>query len=951
MRLTKLKTRAIRHGLALLCISLLLSGCGLAKGQGNLDAGEKYQASGQYRAAYIEAKKVLQRDSKNGKAWLLLGQASLMLGNPADASSELDKAKANGVPEAQWAVPMGRALLVTQQYDTLLKTLSLEKSFEPQIKARVEALRGDAYRGLKQVDQAQQSYKSALALDPKDPRALMGLARLATIANDPVSAGNFVQQALAASPESPQAWIYKGDMAFDSGNLAGAESDYQKVLSFKNADWMPQEQFYTLSRLANAQAQQNKLDKALASIQTLEKMSPQQPYPHYLHAVVLYKQGHLDDALSELQQVLKVSPDNTQAQVLMGAVNYAQGNYGQAEMYLSNVMGTDQKNVEARKLLALTLYREGRSRQALDMLRPAVPGTPSDTELLALLQRAGAKGAGTHASVASAASAGTTPSGAPTTGESNPSDTRFAQASNALASGNASEAIRLLQEIPAGDASIEARRAPLLAMAYVRAKRPDEAVKMAAEYAIKNPRSSAAHMLYGTVLVAAGKRADARAQYAEAHKLDPKNIEVLLSLGSLDSLEGHYKDADGRFETVLKQDPQNAAAMTALGRLAMVQNDKAQAIKWLKQAIGTAPKAAAAYVGLVMLYSESGQFEEAASTARQFADADPNNPAALNALGAAELNAGHHNEALKPLQQAVNLAPQVALFRTNLARAQVLNKDTKAAEDNLDKVIKADPGQVTAVTLRSFMKLQNHDLPGAVALAQTLQTQPATKAAGFSLEGDLYMVDKSWVNAEKAYQQGLKITYVQPLVIKRFQALNGGGAKEPEGILNDWLAKHPDDAATRLLLAQYYLDHSKNTLAASQYETVLKAYPANVGALNNLAWVYAEQHNPKALALAERAYKLAPQSPGVADTYAWALIADKQPATALPILVKAGKAAPKVLAIQYHLAVAQERTGDKAGARSTLEALQKSGGDFEDKPAAEKLYHELNGASGHSPGN
>src|SRR3546814_12182343 len=106
-------------------------------------------------------------------------------------------------------------------------------------------------------------------------------------------------------------------------------------------------------------------------------MTPQ-PYPHYLHAVVLYKQGHFDDAISQLQQVLKSLPDNPQAQMLMGAVNYAQGNYGQTEMYLSNVMGTDPKNVEARKLLALTLYREGRSRQALDMLRPAVPASSDE---------------------------------------------------------------------------------------------------------------------------------------------------------------------------------------------------------------------------------------------------------------------------------------------------------------------------------------------------------------------------------------------------------------------------------------------------------------------------------------------------------------------------------------------------------------------------------------------
>lgn len=932
MRLIKLNAGAAHRGLTLLCVAALLAGCGLASGQGSLSSGTKYQAEGKYRAAYIEAKKVLQRDDKNGNAWLLLGEASLRLGNPKEALGDLQNAKAHGVPEARWVVPMAQVLLVTQEYDELLKTLPAGKSFEPRTQVRVEVLRGDAWLGLKKPDQAKQSYQAALKLEPTDPRALVGMAKLAAAANQPDSAAGYLKKALAAAPENPQAWIAKGDLAFDRGDFATAEADYQKVLGFKQPDWLPQEHFYTLTRLANAQARQNQLDKALASIQTLEKMAPQQPYPHYLHAVVLFKQGHLDDAISELQQVLKAAPDNAQAQMLMGAVNYAQGNYGQAEMYLSNVMGMDQKNADARKLLALTLYREGRSSQALDTLRPAVPGTPSDAQLLALLQRA-ATTTGTGKSKATAAA----------TGGNSPLDAQFAQAGKALAGGDESEAIRLLQEIPVGDASTEARRNSLLVMAYVREKRPDEAVKTAAEYAKKNPKDSAAHLLYGTALIAAGKRDQARDQYNEALKLDAKNVAALLSLGSLDSLEGHYKDATGHYEAALKQDPHNAAAMTALGQVAVLQGHKADAVKWFKQAIDAAPKSATAYVGLVVVYSQSGQFDEAASTAERLVKVDPDNPAALNALGAAQLNAGHHAEAIKPLQQAVNLAPQSSLYRTNLARAQLLNKDTAGAEKNLDEVIKNDPGQVTAVALRATMKLQKHDLPGAIALARTLQKQSATKAAGFTLEGDLYMASKSYDKAAQAYQQGLKLDYDRPLVFKRFQALSASGAKQPEGVLRDWLGKHPDDAATRLMLAQYYLDHAQNESAAGEYRRVLKAYPSNVAALNNLAWIYTEQHDPKALALAEQAHKLAPDSPGVADTYGWALIAANQPKTALPILAKAARDAPKVPAIQYHLAVAQARTGDNAGAKSTLDALQKSGADFQDKPAAEKLYKELGG--------
>jgi putative PEP-CTERM system TPR-repeat lipoprotein len=927
---TILNARSMRRGLLVLSISLLVAACGLVDRTDGLTAGARNQAEGKYRAAYIEAKKVLQKDSKNGQAWLLLGRASLMLGDPKEALNDLQNARANGVPEAQWAVPLGQAMLLAQQYDDLLKTLSPDASLDPPVKAEVLRLRGDAQRGLRQFDQAGQSYKAALALDAKNARSLIGLAKLASASNNQDAAGQYVEQALAASPENPQAWIAKGDLAFDAGQLAEAEAAYQKVLGISKPDWLPQEHFYTLLRLASAQAQQDKFDPALANIQTLEKMAPDQAYPHYLHAVVLYKQGHLDDAVSQLQLVLKDVPNNEQAQTLMGAVNYAQGNYAQAEMYLSNAMGINSNNREARRLLALTFYREGRTSQALNTLRPAVDGSPSDTQLLALLQ--GAAAAGVRTPGADALAGGKTPANDP-----------FAPAEKALAAGQDSEALRLLQAMPVEDAAAEARRNRLLVMTYVRDGRVADAVKTAEAHASKHPQDSAAHLVYGTALIAAGKRPEARAQYEQAARLEPGSLAALMSLGSLDSLEGRYKDAAGRYDTVLKHDPHNEAAMMAHSRLALLQGDKAGAIKWAKQAIDAAPKSPAPYLGLVLLYSESGQFDEAVGTAKRLVAMEPGNPAALNALGAAQMNAGDTAEALKTLQKAVDLAPQAALYRTNLARAQLIGKDTKGAESNLEQVIKGDPDQVQAVVLLATVKLQANDLPGALALARALQAKPATRAAGFALEGDLYMANKSPGDAVAAYQKGLKAHPDRPLVIKTFLALNESGAAKPETVLIDWLAKHPDDEATRTLLAQHYMSHQQNALAETQYEQLLKANPSNVGALNNLAWILTEQRDPKALALAERAYKLAPTSPSVQDTYAWALLAGDQAKTALPILAKAAKAAPKVPSIQYHLAVAQARTGDKAAALRTLESLRQSVADFDDKQAAEALYRELGG--------
>lgn len=934
MRLNRTRTHSFRISLAAFAAGLLLAGCGLASGGGNLEAGAKYQAEGNYRAAYIEAKKALQKNEKDGEAWLLLGQSSLLLGNPDDALTELGKAKENGAEEGKWVVPLGRALLVSQQFNKLLATLPANGAFTPGVKARVEALRGDAQIALKQLDLAKQSFESALQSDPNNPYALVGLAKLAVIGKDPDSAAKYMKQALASSPDNPQAIVMQADLALDNHDLAAAEAGYQKAIDLKNADWLPQERYYALARLANAQVQQDHLDKALASIATLEKMAPKQPFPHFLKAAVLFRQGHLDDAITALQQVLQATPDDPRAQLLMGNVNYAKGNYAQAEMYLSNALGMDQNNAEARKLLALTYYREGRSQQALDTLRPLVPGQATDAQLLATLQRAAAEGAATP----KAANAGTAPA---------PAESPIMQAGQALVSGNESEAIHLLETMPAGSASDEARRTILLVVGYAREKRTGEAVKVAADYAAKHPKDSGAHLLYGTALVVDGKRDQAREQYNEAVKLDPKNVAALLSLGSLDTLDRKFDDAAGRYNQVLKIDSNNAVAMTALGTLAMQKNDRSGAIQWFQRAIAASPKTVQPYVALVMLYSQARQFDDAITTAQKLVSEVPNNAMGLNALGAAQLAAGHNADALKPLQQAVQLDPNVPLYRVNLARAQILNKDPKAAEASLDEVIAGHPYDANAVGMRAFLKVQDKDLPGAVALARTLQKNDATRLAGLTLEGDVYMAGKSYADAAKAYQKALQANDSRALVVRTFEALSRSGAKEPQGVLTDWLAKHSDDAAVRMLLAQYYLGQSQNAQAASEYETVLKAYPSNVGALNNLAWIYTEQHDPKGLELAGKAYKLAPKSASVADTYAWSLVAADRSKEALPILATAAKAAPQNADIQYHLAVAQANTGDKAGARTTLEALAKiDDANFRNKQDAEKLLQSLGGSAG-----
>lgn len=916
----------------LLCVALL-SACGVNGAHGSVSAGNQYLAHGKYRAAYIEAKKALQKNEANGKAWLLLAKASLMLGNPNDALSDLGNAQSNGVSQSQLAVPMARALLVTRHYHKLIKSIKLSQKMSGKQKVAVLAARGEAMLALGLTAPAQYTYQSAVQLAPNDAQPLVGLARVALADHDVDTARQYLKKAQTLAPHDPQIWATKGDAALTAGNLATAEADYTKAISQKHGNLLPQEQYSLIAKLAETELRQNELKSALKHIQTLEKMGPGEPYGHYLHAAVDFKQGKMEDAVSQLQQVLKVMPNSVPAQLLMGAVNYAQNNLAQADMYLSNVLGEAPDNTAARNLLGLTLYREGESHQALKVLRPLMGKNGSSAKMLAMLQQEAGQGARLFKPSSSGTRNG--PAGA------NTFESEFGRANEAMAKGQVGQAIRVLKAMPKGTPSQEYARTRMMVLAYLRNGQRNQARKLAAGYAQSHEKQSDAHLLYGSVLMSEGKFEQAKTQFLRGYKLDSKNIAALLSLGAVDGLAGHDKSARKRYQTVLRLQPKNVQALAALGELSEKEGHKRTAARYFGHVRRLAPKLALPYIELALLYSREGQFKKALSVAKAFHKKVPASPVALNALGAAELNAGHHEAALASLQKAVKADPKNLLYRLNLARSEILTHHFKSAEKDLAQVVKARPQVVRAVAMLAFLKAKSGHLMAGVALADQLAQYPKTKVAGRVLKGDLYMSAAQYKKAAAAYDQAFKIDHSRSAVIQLFRARTAAGMAGAGSVLESWLKGHPKDDAVRMLLGQYQLSEHHYAKAVAQYEKVLKKYPNNVAALNNLAYVYVEQKDKRALSYAKKAYQLAPKASPIEDTYGWALVQAGEAKVAVPILRSAARKASKNPEIHYHLAVALAQTGNKKDAEKTLQTLLQTKASFSDKANAKKLYDRL----------
>lgn len=157
----------------------------------------------------------------------------------------------------------------------------------------------------------------------------------------------------------------------------------------------------------------------------------------------------------------------------------------------------------------------------------------------------------------------------------------------------------------------------------------------------------------------------------------------------------------------------------------------------------------------------------------------------------------------------------------------------------------------------------------------------------------------------------------------------------------NWLKAQPKDVAARTYLAQAYMTRGDNKLAIEQYQEMLRNQPGNPFALNNLAWLYYREKDPRALEVAEQVYKLQPNAATIADTLGWILLDQGKTARGVEILQKAAALAPENPEIGYHYAVALAKSGDKQKARQQLESLFATGKDFPQQDEAKALLKQL----------
>ena len=915
------------HLILALLFSIGLAACGGESSETLLNQAKASLAAGDHKAAIIQLKSAIQKDERNAEARYQLGSLQLEEGQYAAAEKEFRRAREAGLAADRINPLLARALIRQDAFQRMLDEIP-----QPAEGSVTEAVmlvaRADAQLGLGHKEEARHSLERALTIAPRDADTHLALARLALVDGKPEAAFQEVGSALEFAPKHRDGWLFKAELLRATGKPKEAVAAYQTVLQID-----PRHQGARLA-LAGIAIAENRLAEARREVDTVLKAAPGNLQGRYTQALIDFREKKTEAARDHLATVLKTAPDYLLAVLLGGAIEYTLGNMQTAESHLSKVVKAAPRNSYARRLLAATQLRQGRPDDAARTLAPAGPDNSNDAGIhvvageIALAKKDFAK-ASAHFEKAAQLS----PESAAI---------RTELGISRLAQGD-SRAMADLQAA-AGMEGAGSRADNMIILNQIKQQKFDAALASVAALEKKQPASPQPWNYRGAVYMGKKDPARARESFSHALKLDPKFFPAAANLAQLDLQDNQPAAAKNRFEGILKADPKHLQAMLALANLSLRQKDEKAYTSWLEKAASANPQAMQPRVLLARHLLARGENAQALSAARAAVNAQPANPVALDLLGTTQFATGDKDNALGTYRKLSELLPDQAAPRFKLAQVQIAMKQTVDARKTLQDALRLQPGMLEAQLMLGGLEIQSVRYDDAMKLAQQIQQQKPGSPAGPMLEGDVALARKQYNAAIAAYERAHKLGPSGAMLIRQHRALAGAGRpEEGEKRLAAWLASQPQDGNTRLYLAENLNLRGQYQAAAEHYLTLNQQNPGNLVVLNNLAWALQQQNDPRALGYAEQAFKLQPGNPAVMDTLGWLLVRQGQSQRGIKLLQQALSKAPDAAEIQYHLAAAFARSGDRARAQSELERLLASGMAFPQEQEARALLQQLKG--------
>ncbi len=747
---------------------------------------------------------------------------------------------------------------------------------------------------------ARLAFDNAVAVDPKNVKALYELAERLSKLGDLQDAAKYYQAVVNQDAGHLMARVKLGQIYLLASKPGDAEKMANEALALDAADIDAQ------VLLGSVLAAQNNTDAAFVKAEAALQKKPDDVGATLLLASLNAKTGKPDKAIAVLSKAVDKHKDNVPMRLMLVNLYTQSRDLEKAESMLEAIVKIEPNVVEHRKRWAVFLINTKQPDKAETVLRRAVAELPEDEQAKLMLVEFLATQKTPEAAIAELIPM--------VEQNTNNYELRFKLAQLQWAQKQLDKAEDTLKEIveldKQGLQSAKARNQ--LARLYMASGRVEQAKAFVKELLAANPEDLATVALRGEIALAENRAPEAIADFRTVLSEQPNNIPLLKLLSAAHLLNKDPVLARENIQKAVELAPGDEAARLDLVNLLLQIGDKEQATQQLNALFKLNPNSKNGLDALFKIYSAQQQWEQALQVAAQFERAYADDATGYYLSGLA-------------YQASGKLEQSTARFE------QALHKQAQAVEP-------------LAQLVKNYLSLKQPD-KALNRLNEALKSQPRNFFA-YNLIGDVERFSNKYAEAVNAYRQAIDIKPAWPVPYRNIALIDIMQKHKNEAIdiLIKGIANADEPRELVADLAALYHQDGEHQKVIALYEERSKKNPASLIDLNNLARYLAEYgDNAEALS---RAAKLAEplaktNNPFMLDTVAWIDYKQGNYDKALKNLLNIVELNPDIALSNYHLGMVYVKQGDKAAAKNYLQKAIDKKTDFNGLTEAKETLKTL----------
>ncbi|WP_435236248.1 tetratricopeptide repeat protein [Psychromonas sp. PT13] len=856
----------------LLSSAIVLTGCGEAETKVEtiniepyIQQAQSYLQTSQFKPAISAATDAIKADPTQIEGYIALAKVNEKLGRPQQNIDLLEAYK--GTPNSEYYFTLlnayqksGKLVSSQQLIDDNLALLQKQ----PQ---RFEYAKAQQLLFKKELTPAKKAFEALLDSADYKVDSMLALAKIAATNDDMDDAMSMLDNILAIDDQNTEALFLKSAIYLNQNDLENTEKLLTQALSsLPTTDIFTTQRIQIIQSLSNVLTQQGRSAEAMIYSRILaEEFPAAEPITiQYNRAVELFENQQFSAAKEVLLEILDNAPQYKKASTLLGLIYYKEGDPQNAEKYLADIVDPEVSPLKLTELYIATQLQQNKPDNVLPLLK-YIPEENRNADTWVLYGNAALQ-------------------------EKNFTDAKMAL-DKAYALDPTSIKVILLENFYYNSLPEPQPEIALQALSKALSADPDNAM-------IQN--------LYLRQLLRLGQKEQAD-NYVETLRKGENNAnETQLIIANYYIYQQKTDAAKQIIETLLSSDSNNLQALYTLTKIENLNKDWAASLSTYKKIIALSPEDINAYKGLMISLV---QLKRDPLTPNEYLPKNYQASVLALTLASFTLQQNKLDLAAQYIETAENELPskyqgalaeltlQIELKKAIRAYSQT---DYPESRKILMAAIQTAPEDTRLLSLLVHIEIASGQYDEAQKITEQIQTilpdsslSTLLTAEAFVAKGErqqaITVLDTYWTTnkddkvAEQLYIQLLR-----------------SNVEQASTFLEQWVKDLPNSLTALRYQAIELQSEEKIEDALKNYEKILAKNPNDVITLNNAAWLYSQDKNPRALTLAKRAYQLAPNNGAIADTYGWILFNNGDKAQGKILIEQAIKLIPNEPSIKEH---------------------------------------------------